>query len=57
VFVAVGLAGMVIADAFLAYPIAYAKLLIVTIEVAMTLSIAAMLGMLLAGTPQRPEEP
>jgi multisubunit Na+/H+ antiporter MnhB subunit len=52
-FVAVGLAGMLIADAFLAYPVAYAKLLIVAIEIAMTLSIAAMLGMLLAGTPQR----
>jgi multisubunit Na+/H+ antiporter MnhB subunit len=56
-FVGVGLAGMVIADAFLAYPVSYAKLLIVTIEIAMTLSIAAMLGMLLAGAPQRPVDP
>jgi multisubunit Na+/H+ antiporter MnhB subunit len=53
VFVAVGLAGMLIADAFLAYPVAYAKPLIIAIEIAMVLSIAAMLGMLLAGTPQR----
>jgi multisubunit Na+/H+ antiporter MnhB subunit len=53
VFSAVGLAGMVIADAFLAYPVNYAKALIIAIEIAMVLSIAAMLGMLLAGTPQR----
>lgn len=52
-FVAVGLAGMVIADAFLAYPVEYAKALIIAIEVAMVLSIAAMLGMLLAGAPRR----
>ena len=57
VFVAFGFAGMVIADAFLAYPIDYAKALIVAIEVPMTLSIAAMLGMLLAGTPSRPVQP
>lgn len=53
VFAAVGLAGMLIADAFLAYPVDYAKALIIAIEVAMVLSIAAMLGMLLAGAPQR----
>jgi multisubunit Na+/H+ antiporter MnhB subunit len=53
VFVVVGLAGMVIAEAFLAYPVDYAKALIIAIEVAMVLSIAAMLGMLLAGAPQR----
>jgi multisubunit Na+/H+ antiporter MnhB subunit len=53
VFVAVGLAGMLIADAFLAYPVAYAKPLIIAIEIAMVLSIAAMLGMLIAGAPQR----
>ena len=53
VFVVVGLSGMVIAEAFLAYPVAYAKPLIIAIEIAMVLSIAAMLGMLLAGAPQR----
>jgi multisubunit Na+/H+ antiporter MnhB subunit len=53
VFLAVGLAGFFIAEAFLAYPVDYAKALILTIEVAMIVSIAAMLGMLLAGTPQR----
>jgi multisubunit Na+/H+ antiporter MnhB subunit len=53
VFVVVGLAGMVIAEAFLAYPVDYAKALIIAIEIAMVLSIAAMLGMLLAGAPQR----
>jgi multisubunit Na+/H+ antiporter MnhB subunit len=53
VFLGVGLAGFFIAGAFLAYPIDYAKALILTIEVAMIVSIAAMLGMLLVGTPQR----
>jgi len=53
VFLGVGLAGFFIAEAFLAYPVDYAKALILTIEVAMIVSIAAMLGMLLAGTPQR----
>ncbi|HQR51910.1 MAG TPA: DUF4040 domain-containing protein [Burkholderiales bacterium] len=53
VFSAVGFLGMAIADAFLAYPVAFAKPLIVAIEIPMLLSIAVMLGMLLAGVPQR----
>jgi multisubunit Na+/H+ antiporter MnhB subunit len=53
VFLAVGCAGFFIADAFLAYPVDYAKALIVTIEVPMVVSIAAMLCMLMSGAPQR----
>jgi multisubunit Na+/H+ antiporter MnhB subunit len=52
-FLAIGLAGFVIADAFLAYPVAWAKPLILVIEVAMVLSIAATLGLLVAGPPER----
>jgi multisubunit Na+/H+ antiporter MnhB subunit len=53
VFFAVGLAGFAIADAFLAYPVDYAKLLIVTIEIPVTLSIAVTLALLVAGPPER----
>ena len=53
VFVGVGLGGLCFGLAFLAYPVAYAKPLIVGIEVAMTLTIAATLGLLLAGAPER----
>jgi hypothetical protein len=41
------------AGAFLAYPAAYAKLLILTIEVPVTLSIATTLALLVAGPPER----
>ena len=53
VFLAIGLAGFALADAFLAYPEAYAKPLIIVIEVAKLLSVAATLGLLVAGPPQR----
>ena len=53
VFLAIGLAGFALADAFLAYPEAYAKPLIIVIEVAMMLSVAATLGLLVAGPPER----
>ena len=56
VFLVVGLGGLVMGDAFLAYPVAYAKPLILTIEVAMTLTIAVTLGMLIAGAPERSAE-
>ena len=56
VFVVVGLGGLVVGDAFLAYPVAYAKPLILTIEVAMTLTIAVTLGLLMAGAPERSAE-
>ncbi len=53
-FLAVGLAGFWLAGAFLAYPTSFAKPLIVAIEVALTLSVAATLGLLVAGPSARP---
>jgi multisubunit Na+/H+ antiporter MnhB subunit len=53
VFLTVGLGGLFLGDAFLAYPVAYAKPLILAIEFAMTLTIAVTLGLLLAGPPAR----
>jgi len=53
VFFMIGLAGFAMAGAFLAYPEAHAKLLILIIEVPVTLSIAATLALLLAGPPER----
>jgi multisubunit Na+/H+ antiporter MnhB subunit len=53
VFFAVGFAGFATAGAFLAYPESHAKLLILTIEVPLTLSIAAILALLVAGPPER----
>jgi len=55
-FLAVGLAGAVFADGFLAYPPSLAKPLILLIEAAMTLSVAAGLALLVAGPPARPVE-
>jgi multisubunit Na+/H+ antiporter MnhB subunit len=52
-FLAVGIAGFWLAGAFLAYPTGFAKSLIVAIEVALTLSVAATLGLLVAGPPAR----
>jgi multisubunit Na+/H+ antiporter MnhB subunit len=52
-FLAIGLAGVVLAGAFLAYPAGYAKPLIVIVEVTLTLSIAVTLGLLAAGPPER----
>jgi len=54
VFFAVGLAGLALGDAFLAYPAAHAKAIIIAIEVAMTVTVAATLAFLVAGTPERP---
>ena len=53
VFLTIGLAGLGLGLAFLAYPPAQAKPLILAIEVAMTLTIAVTLGLLLAGAPER----
>jgi multisubunit Na+/H+ antiporter MnhB subunit len=55
-FLVIGLVGIWLAGAFLAYPEGYAKPLILVIEAALTLSIAAALGLLLAGPPE-PVEP
>jgi len=52
-FLAIGIAGFAIADAFLAYPQGYAKPLILVIEAALTVSIAAALGLLALGAPAR----
>jgi multisubunit Na+/H+ antiporter MnhB subunit len=57
IFLAIGLAGFVLANAFLAYPAGYAKPLIVTVEVALTLSIGVALAMLAAGPPERVRQP
>jgi len=57
IFLAIGLAGMVLANAFLAYPPGYAKPLIVAVEVALTLSIGVALGLLAAGPPERVQQP
>lgn len=60
VFVGIGVAGLWLAGAFLAYPEGYAKPLILAIEIALTPSIAVVLGLLLAGPPtgeRRPRGP
>jgi multisubunit Na+/H+ antiporter MnhB subunit len=56
IFLAIGLAGMVLANAFLDYPSGYAKPLIVAVEVALTLSIGVALGLLAAGPPERVQQ-
>jgi multisubunit Na+/H+ antiporter MnhB subunit len=53
VFLVIGLAGIGLADAFLAYPAGYAKPFIIAIELVLTLSIAVALGLLIAGPPAR----
>ena len=52
-FIAVGLLGVFAAGAFLAYPAAYAKPLIVLIEIPATFSVAVTLALLMAGPPAR----
>ncbi|WP_237214849.1 hydrogenase subunit MbhD domain-containing protein [Falsiroseomonas oryziterrae] len=52
-FLCVGLAGFAVADGFLSYPPSFAKPLILLIEAAMTLSVAAALACLIAGPPER----
>ena len=53
IFLAIGIAGFWMADGFLAYPAGLAKPLILVIEAAMTLSVAATLALLVAGPPDR----
>jgi multisubunit Na+/H+ antiporter MnhB subunit len=53
VFMTVGLAGLALGDAFLAYPVAFAKTLIIAIEVAMIITVAVTLALLICGTPER----
>ena len=52
-FLVIGFGGLCFGAAFLAYPVAFAKPLILGIEVAMLLTIAATLALLLAGAPER----
>lgn len=52
-FVAVGLAGLPLAGTFLAYPPALAKPLILLVEAAKILSVAAAMALLVAGPPLR----
>jgi multisubunit Na+/H+ antiporter MnhB subunit len=56
VFLTVGIGGLALGDGFLAYPVAYAKPLILAIEFAMTLTIAVTLALLVAGPPERSAE-
>ena len=53
IFLAIGLAGIAFAGAFLAYPAGYAKPLIVIAEAGLTLSIGVTLALLAAGPPSR----
>ena len=55
VFMATGFAGFAIAGGFLGYPPEFAKPIILVIEITLTVSIAAMLGLLVAGPPRRRE--
>jgi len=55
-FLIVGLGGLWLGDAFLAYPAAYAKPLILVIEFALMPSLALTLGLILAGAPERAAE-
>jgi len=52
-FLVIGIGGFFIGPAFLAYPVAFAKPLILGIEIAMISTIAATLALLLAGPPER----
>ena len=56
-FIAIGLLGIWTAGAFLAYPPAWAKPLILAIEAALMPSLAVTLALLLRGAPQRGERP
>lgn len=53
VFLAVGFTGFALPNGFLSYPAQFTKALIIIIEVVLTLSIAAILGLLVAGPPER----
>jgi multisubunit Na+/H+ antiporter MnhB subunit len=57
VFIAIGIAGAVTAGAFLAYPEAHAKPLIIVIEIALMPTLVLVLALLLAGAPQRAVPP
>jgi multisubunit Na+/H+ antiporter MnhB subunit len=52
-FIAIGVVGVVTADAFLAYPEGSAKLLILAIEFALMPTLTLILGLMLVGAPRR----
>jgi multisubunit Na+/H+ antiporter MnhB subunit len=53
VFLAIGFAGFALPGGFLSYPEGFSKPLIIAIEVALTFSIAVVLGLLVLGRPVR----
>jgi len=55
VFIAIGVLGLFSAGALLAYPPEWAKPMIVVVEVALLPTLTLILGLLLAGPPQRGE--
>ena len=55
VFIAIGVLGLFTAGALLAYPEAWAKPMIVVVEVALLPTLTLVLGLLLAGPPLRPD--
>lgn len=57
VFLAVGFAGFAVPGDFLAYPPNATKPLILLVEIALMISIATMLGLLVVGPPHRRERP
>lgn len=56
VFIAVGAFGAIAAGAFLAYPVAWAKPLILVVEFALMPTLTLVLGLMLLGAPQRERE-
>ena len=57
VFIAVGVAGLLLAGSFLAYPEGWAKPMILVIEFALMPSLALTLGLIMAGAPERSANP
>jgi multisubunit Na+/H+ antiporter MnhB subunit len=57
VFLIVGLGSLALGGAFLSYPKDWAKPIILAIEFAMVLTVAATLGLLVMGPPERSAEP
>jgi len=57
VFIAVGVAGVLLAGTFLAYPEGWAKPMILVIEFALMPSLALTLGLIMAGAPERVAKP
>jgi multisubunit Na+/H+ antiporter MnhB subunit len=57
IFIAVGVAGVLLTGTFLAYPDDWAKPMILVIEFALMPSLALTLGLIMAGAPERAVEP